>query len=190
MTAILEVVMQDPAPCPRSRRPVPKMFANYLLHDYTRGPRTVAATRMRAHLQLHSMRRDEAGRFNDLEGGKPAWTKPFERDLERVVRDMRAGEWGLAYEPPKNLAALIDPAALATAIAEVKVEYPELHTVLTYFQKHPELRPISPDELGSNLPRPWGPVRRQGVYRLRDAAIRAVWEALPWEERVKVDPEA
>ncbi len=179
-TATLEVVMySNPA---RDIEQMPPGWARHLLRVFPHGPRR-DATRMRPHLQLHSMRRDEAGRFNRLEGGKPAFAAPFERDLEAAVRDMRF-ELGLVqgdgeYEAPRNPVEAVDPHIIAAAVAAVRASRPDLGPVLEFFMTPRRLRRWTADGMASEL----GLACRSSLYDRRDVAVLAVWAAMPPDAR-------
>src|SRR5574343_959060 len=71
----------------------PASWKNHLLRTHPSGVQR-GVSRMAGVTQLHSMRRDEGGAFNDLWMGKPDFTPEFERALEASVRDMRAEQRG------------------------------------------------------------------------------------------------
>lgn len=182
MTALLEVAMRSVTPpddWDLSR--CPAAFTDFLLRRHAHTPRD-GQSRMRAHLQLHSMRRDEAGRFNNLEmGGIPKHNPDFIRDLERSVREARRGEWGHEYKPHKSPAELISPVAIDAAIAQLGTEHPKLARVLEHFMKPTRFRRWDADGMAGELG-----IARRTLYLYRDDAARLVWLALPADERIKM----
>ena len=177
---------------PAARR-YPSAWADHLLKTFPGVVRKSALATVRPHSQLHSMRRDEQGRFNDLEGGIPKMTEAFTRDLQRVVDAMiDAGE--VANTTPRlptaaSLVETIDPYAIEAAIAALKVDKPRLWEILRFFQSPPALRQFDSPEAFAR----WGlepPTDRSGLYRERRWAMYGVWERLPLAERDKVSGEA
>ena len=138
--------------------------------------------------QLHSMRRDEQGRFNDLSGGKPDFTPDTYEWLQQIADEMRAA--GSVYnltppaEPAVNPCSRIDPMAIEEAIRRMRVELaPDYFAILDYFMTPASLRRFDADGFAVQLDTP---TDRSGLFRRRHWACYAVWERLPLAERLKV----
>lgn len=170
----------------------PTAWEDHLLKTYPGALVKAQPSKVRPHAQLHSMRRDEQGRFNDLQGGKPKFTEAFARDLQKVVEAMvEAGE--VANTTPRLPTArsrveLIDPFAIEAAIAQLKTDKPRLWVILRFFQTPPPLRQFDSVEAFAR----WGlepATDRPGLYRERRWALYGVWERLPLAERMKAEGE-
>lgn len=177
----------------RPRWGCPRAWEHHILHTHPSGAAASGGSQMRPHAQLHSMRRDEAGRFNNLEGGIPRMLDVVLDDLQRgIEEEQRAGRF---HAPGRQRAGVeaIDPAAIEAAIAQFKADaasnevLARAYEVLRYFQSPPALRRFDAEGFACQLV---PPTNARGLYRLKRWACYAVWERLPLAERLKASEAA
>ena len=169
----------------------PQGWEEHLLKTYPANPAPVGDRSVAGKVaQIHSMQRDEQGRFNDLAAGIPDWTPAMYRAMDFAVRDMHAAGRvaNVTPPPPPPAVTTINPFAIEAAILQLKADaatsalFARIYEVLRYFQSPPGLRRFDAEGFACQLV---PPTDARGLYRLKRQACYAVWERLPLAERLK-----
>lgn len=165
----------------------PQGWEDHLLKTFPANPAPAADRSAAARVtQIHSMQRDEQGRFNDLAAGIPDWTPAMYRAMDAAVSDMRKSGGVVNVQP--QAVATINPFAIEAAIVQLKADaatsqlFARIYEVLRYFQSPPGLRRFDAEGFACQLV---PPTDARGLYRLKRQACYAVWERLPLAERIK-----